>query len=148
MIKQVKLDLNDNVGSLIDSEPFFLQVDEEMKIEFITDSRYIKHVSLRNGERSAKIIVVNNTFVVPQALQVEGELEVIVKEYIGSLLAHKWYCEPIAIVKASDETFEAYSTIAALKDELFEVREEVASLKNVMEVVQQQMQELWQIQES
>ena len=150
MIRQIKLEEKNRVGSLVESEPFFLLDDEcrELQIEFVTDVKQVLIATVKNGDKVKQFTVRDRRITLHEDLIFEGELEIVVCLYQRNLCVYKWTCEPITIVKAQKDVFEAHPKITALESELFDLQEEVKALKNVVGELQKQVEELWQIQES
>lgn len=148
MIKQILLESNSNVGSLMQSEPFFLIEGEELRIEFVSDKNKLNLAALRNGDKTKQLLISNNSLIIPTELIFEGELQIIVSEYKGTNLARKWNCEPIAIVGVKDETFEAYPVIAALRSEVDMLKAKNKVLESYIADLQGQCSALWRIHES
>lgn len=165
---QVKLDEDKNIGLLVDSEPFLLLENEKTEIEFVAESakNRLLLVTARNGEAQKQFIVKNNLLILPQEFVKEGELDIVVNLYTGTNAGRKWLCEPMRIIKASKQGFEAYSKLSA---ELAKINIEIQECNATLSAIekscnfkmlameqrfvemnktfQKQINELWQTQE-
>lgn len=148
MIKQIKLESNSKIGSLVNSEPFFLLNDEALQIEFVGDVGGLLLATVKNGDKHNQALVSNRKFTVPKELVTEGELEIIVSLYDGATIEGKWICEPIIIIKPTEDVFEVHPKIIELENQIAELRAEISFLKDTTSDLRVDVGRLWRIVES
>lgn len=160
---KIKLDETNGIGSLIDSEPFFLKGNDEMQIEFLTSGKHFLLADVRNGNDTVRqIIIRDNIMTVPQNLIKAGRLDIVVRTYTGTAVGWKYLCEPIVLMKSQEETFKAYSVFDEIKERLDSVDAKISAfekslnfrdialenkMKGYTQSLQKQIDELWQTQE-
>lgn len=149
MLKQIVLTEESKVGSLINSEPFFL-LEEELELEFIGKrGEDTLLVLVRNGDKVKQILVQGSSLVVPkELLKEEGTLETVVNTYRNGELMFKWDCQPITLIKLEDDTFAGYPQITILQDKIAELQAEIHFLKERIKDLQLQINRVWEIEES
>lgn len=148
MTKQIELLSNSNIGSLIDSEPFFLVDGENLIIEFIEVERFPLLLTIKNGDLQRQLLISQNNFMIPKDFILEGELQMIVSAYNGTSITNKWICEPIILFKPKPDVFEVSPKIRALENRIAELESEVHILQDNVFDLQQQVVRIYQIEES
>lgn len=147
MKKQIRLEQNENVGRLVQNEPFYL-TDEKLEIEFVTDSSFVLIADVCNGDSKRKMLVDDKHIVIPEEFICEGELQIVISLYDGGTLKTKWYCDPIFIVQTKEQGFELYGLLDKKLREIDELKSEIEALQAAITGLQKQVGDLWQIQES
>ncbi|MCI8733274.1 MAG: hypothetical protein HFE29_02930 [Clostridia bacterium] len=144
---QIQLDKTNNIGSLVNSEPFLLVGNETLEIEFLCDDKSVLVANLKNGALQKQLLVYNGKFIVPVEFISVGEIEIIVSEYSDNL-SRKWHCEPIKIIKPREDVFEGYSLIRELKKEISELKAKINVLEDETIDLKQHISRIWELQES
>ncbi len=148
MKRSFVLDFNKKIGSLIESEPFFLLEDEELYLEFVGNINDLLLVSVKNGEANKQLVVNNRSCVIPSELIVDGQLEVVVSLYNGKTVIGRCTCEPIVIIRPSVDVFEGHPKIAELENVIAKLKAEITYLKDTVSDLHNNVGKLWEIIES